>query len=207
MAVFVARGVSVGGRVEFGLGEATATCFGLAAAALESETVTRFPGGRRSVFTTRAPPYAAPARMATIAVPRATRPLHRFTKSTARPRNAADCAARIRRARCSSSQSSTSLRPSGRTLSGTVPADDTAKGIDGQGTSHSGLVLKSTIIGVSRRAAYINRKLYSEGSTFEENGVTYKLTAVYPDKVELRQGNRVFELSCRPAAKRHTECP
>lgn len=63
----------------------------------------------------------------------------------------------------------------------------------------SGLALKSTIIGVNRRAAYINRKLYFEGTTIEDGGVTYELTAVHPDKVVLRQGNRTIEL-CVPTA-------
>lgn len=58
-----------------------------------------------------------------------------------------------------------------------------------------GLELKSTIIGVSRRAAYINRKLYFEGTTIEDGGMTYELTAVHPDKVVLKQGNRTIELT------------
>lgn len=57
------------------------------------------------------------------------------------------------------------------------------------------LTLKSTIVGVKRRAAYINRKLYFEGSEVRAAGETYLLKAVYPKKVVLASGDRLFELT------------
>jgi hypothetical protein len=63
----------------------------------------------------------------------------------------------------------------------------------------TGLVLKNTIIGVSRRAAYINRKLYFEGTTIEDNGVTYELVSISPDKVILKQGSKTLELTAAEA--------
>ena len=61
-------------------------------------------------------------------------------------------------------------------------------------TGH-GLMLESTIIGVRRRAAYINHKLYVEGARIDVNGKTYALMAVYPRKAMLRRGNHVIELN------------
>ena len=58
-----------------------------------------------------------------------------------------------------------------------------------------GLTLRSTIVGVSRRAADINGRLYLEGATIEENGNTYQIIAVYPGKVLLRHVDRVIELT------------
>lgn len=57
------------------------------------------------------------------------------------------------------------------------------------------LMLKSTIVGVSRRAAYINRKLYFEGSEVRVAGETYLLKAVFPKRVVLASGERLFELT------------
>lgn len=56
------------------------------------------------------------------------------------------------------------------------------------------LVLKSTIVGLKRRAALINDKLYYEGRKIQVDGETYLLTAVYPRRVLLTQGETVFEL-------------
>ena len=56
------------------------------------------------------------------------------------------------------------------------------------------LTLKSTIIGVKRRAAFINKKLYYEGADIEVNGETYRLKAVFRRKVLLRRNDREFEL-------------
>ncbi len=64
-------------------------------------------------------------------------------------------------------------------------------------TGH-GLLLESTIIGVTRRAAYINHKLYIEGARIDVNGKTYQLMAVYPRKAMLRRGNHLIELNVPP---------
>lgn len=56
------------------------------------------------------------------------------------------------------------------------------------------LVLTSTIVGVQRRAALINRRLYFEGSKITVAGETYHLAAVHPRRVILTQGGRSFEL-------------
>ena len=58
----------------------------------------------------------------------------------------------------------------------------------------SGLVLNSTIVSETRRAALINRRVYQEGSQLTYEGHTYRLTAVEPRRVELRDGAGVFEL-------------
>lgn len=57
------------------------------------------------------------------------------------------------------------------------------------------LVLKSTIVGLKRRAAMINDKLYYEGRKIEVDGQTYTLTTVQPRRVILTQGETVFELT------------
>jgi hypothetical protein len=57
------------------------------------------------------------------------------------------------------------------------------------------LVLKSTIVGASRRAALINQKLYREGTDILVNGRTYRLETVFPRKVLLRRGEEQFELT------------
>lgn len=57
------------------------------------------------------------------------------------------------------------------------------------------LILKSTIVGLKRRAAFINNKLYYEGREIQVEGQTFLLSAVYPRKVLLTQGSTVFELS------------
>ena len=56
------------------------------------------------------------------------------------------------------------------------------------------LVLKTTIIGKTRRAAIINNKLYYEGKSFEHNESTYILEQVAARNVILSQGNYRFEL-------------
>jgi hypothetical protein len=58
-----------------------------------------------------------------------------------------------------------------------------------------GLTLKSTIVGASRRAAYINKKLYFEGTEIRgDDGRTYLLKAVHPRKVVLEEAGQTFEL-------------
>ena len=61
-----------------------------------------------------------------------------------------------------------------------------------------GLVLKSTIVGVQRRAAYINSKLYFEGTEVRAGGEAYRLAAVFPRKVVLKRGDETFELKITP---------
>lgn len=56
------------------------------------------------------------------------------------------------------------------------------------------LLLRSTIVGEHRRAAFINRKLYLEGSAIEVSGKTYLLAAIYPRKVLLQSGQETLEL-------------
>lgn len=57
------------------------------------------------------------------------------------------------------------------------------------------LVLKSTIVGLKRRAAMINDKLYYEGRKIEVDGQTYVLSTVKPRRVTLTQGDTVIELT------------
>jgi hypothetical protein len=57
-----------------------------------------------------------------------------------------------------------------------------------------GLVLKSTIVGLKRRAALINSKLYYEGKDIYVDGEVYRLTAIAPRKVILSRGQEQFEL-------------
>jgi len=56
------------------------------------------------------------------------------------------------------------------------------------------LVLRSTIVGVNRRAAYINDRLYFEGREIQVDGKSFQITAVLPRKVLLSQGTATFEL-------------
>ena len=73
-----------------------------------------------------------------------------------------------------------------------------------------GLELKSTILGVKRRAALINKKLYFEGMDVRStSGATFRLAAVHSKRVTLKRGNETFELklatpsrSARDASKR-----
>jgi hypothetical protein len=57
------------------------------------------------------------------------------------------------------------------------------------------LVLKSTIVGRKRRAAYINRSFYLEGANLQYDGQTYRVLAVHPRKVTIQQGDRTWEIS------------
>ena len=57
-----------------------------------------------------------------------------------------------------------------------------------------GLVLKSTIVGIQRRAAWINSKLYFQGSEIRVGGKTFRLTAVHPKRVVIQHGDKSFEL-------------
>jgi hypothetical protein len=58
----------------------------------------------------------------------------------------------------------------------------------------SSLVLRSTIVGSRRKAAFINRKLYIEGSAFAVDGRTFLLAAVHPRHVILTSGKKTYEL-------------
>ncbi len=56
------------------------------------------------------------------------------------------------------------------------------------------LVLKSTIVGLKRRAAYINDKLYFEGREIQVDGESWMLSAVRSRRVVLTRGEAVLEL-------------
>jgi len=58
-----------------------------------------------------------------------------------------------------------------------------------------GLVLKSTIIGIKQRAAFINDRLYFEGNTVSWQGNDYLVTAIESRKVILTFEDKTFELS------------
>lgn len=60
-----------------------------------------------------------------------------------------------------------------------------------------GLVLKSTILGANRRAAFINRRLYFTGMDVPFDGEVYKLIAVHARRVVLRHGSADFDLTIR----------
>jgi hypothetical protein len=59
----------------------------------------------------------------------------------------------------------------------------------------SDVVLRSTIVGVSRRAAFINQKLYFEGSEVRVKGEPWLLSEIHPRKVVLRKGEAAMELT------------
>jgi len=61
----------------------------------------------------------------------------------------------------------------------------------------AGLVLRSTILGDQRRAAFINRRLYFPGMDVQFDGAVYKLIAVHPRRVVLRRGSDEFDLTIR----------
>lgn len=61
--------------------------------------------------------------------------------------------------------------------------------------SGEGLVLKSTIVGVQRRAAFINSNLYFEGAQIRTGGQTFLLVAVRPKSVVLQGAAETFELT------------
>jgi hypothetical protein len=63
--------------------------------------------------------------------------------------------------------------------------------------SIDGLVLKSTIIGVKQRAAFINGRLYFEGNTIPWKGTSYVLTAIRPRSVELTYQQTTLELKIK----------
>ena len=60
-----------------------------------------------------------------------------------------------------------------------------------------GLVLRSTIVGASRRAAFINRKLYFPGMDVRFDGEVYRLIAVHARRVVLRRDSVDFDLTIR----------
>lgn len=56
------------------------------------------------------------------------------------------------------------------------------------------LVLRSTIVGARRKAAFINRRLYLEGSIIDVDGRAFRLAAVHSRHVVLTQGKHTYEL-------------
>lgn len=61
--------------------------------------------------------------------------------------------------------------------------------------SLDGLVLKSTIIGVKQRAAFINGRLYFEGNTISWKGKNFQVQAIYPRRVVLIADGETYELT------------
>lgn len=61
----------------------------------------------------------------------------------------------------------------------------------------SGVVLSSTIVSSSRRAALINSRLYLEGAQVRIDGHSYRLASVEPRRVILHDGTQAFELEIR----------
>jgi hypothetical protein len=60
----------------------------------------------------------------------------------------------------------------------------------------NGLVLKSTIVGATRRAAFINSRLYYEGKEVRtREGAKYLVTAIYPRRVVLTREQETYELT------------
>ncbi len=57
-----------------------------------------------------------------------------------------------------------------------------------------GLVLKSTIVGPQRRAAWINNRLFQEGQTVSWNGQELRLSAVHRKSVTLTDGSHEWQL-------------
>lgn len=62
-----------------------------------------------------------------------------------------------------------------------------------------GAVLKSTVISPTRRAAFINSRLYYVGRTLNLGGETYHVAAIYPRRVVLQRGHDVYELLIEPS--------
>ncbi len=58
----------------------------------------------------------------------------------------------------------------------------------------TGLVLKSTIVGVHQRAAFINDQVCFEGSRLVVNGRTFQVVSIGRDRVELQCEGRTFVL-------------
>jgi hypothetical protein len=94
---------------------------------------------------------------------------------------------------------------SGKPLVRNATGDDAETGTP---KAPPGLVLKSTIVGVHRRAALINSKLYYEGKEVYVDGEVYRLTTVLPRKVVLSRGPDLFELEiARPAGAKPASLP
>lgn len=75
------------------------------------------------------------------------------------------------------------------------PSAEPPKTFVADGKLSEKLVLKSTIVGVKRRAAFINNKLYLEGRKIEVDGQSFVLSAVHPRRVVVTQGGKAFELA------------
>jgi hypothetical protein len=58
-----------------------------------------------------------------------------------------------------------------------------------------GAVLTTTIVGLNRRAALINDRLYNEGSEFKLDGQTFAVERILPDRVRLSQEGVVYYLT------------
>jgi hypothetical protein len=62
-----------------------------------------------------------------------------------------------------------------------------------------GLLLKSTIVGPQRRAAWINNRLFQEGQTVFWNGQELRLSAVQRKSVTLTDGSHEWQLTLEDA--------
>jgi hypothetical protein len=64
-----------------------------------------------------------------------------------------------------------------------------------------GLLLKSTIVGTRRRAAWINNRLLREGQSVSWNGHLLRLVAVNRKSVTLAEGDRQWQLTIKDGLK------
>ena len=88
----------------------------------------------------------------------------------------------------------------------TVPAEPVAEvEMEAGPPAPSDLVLRSTIVGVRRRAAYINRKLYFVGSAIQSGETTWLLKTVEPRRVILQNGTTEVELKIQSASAEDRE--
>jgi hypothetical protein len=58
----------------------------------------------------------------------------------------------------------------------------------------TGLLLKGTFLGSQRKAAYINRRLYFEGTQIRHGTTSWLISAIQPRRVVLSHGGQQFEL-------------
>lgn len=66
-----------------------------------------------------------------------------------------------------------------------------------------GLVLKSTIVGSQRRAAWINNRMYQEGQELVWNGASLRLSNVQSKSVTLTDGLQEWQLKLNDARDQH----
>ncbi len=74
-----------------------------------------------------------------------------------------------------------------------VPMSD-KESLANKNVAPTGLELRSTIVGRTRRAAMINGQLYQVGKDISANGHRFRLTAIESHRVVLTAGDQTFEL-------------